>query len=453
MPRLSFRKQHGLAIAFAIAASCLVAPYGTAAGSTFQTLHFFGNIGDITPSPLTLGSDGKLYGTYQTNAGGTAFSLTAPKSGQPPWTFKAIYNFPGPGGQFPGGGVIMGPGGNLYGTTTAGGTGGIGTIYALVQSPANSGIWHESTLYNFPGSGKNGNVPQFDLIQGKDGALYGVTFRGGSAGAGAVFKLSPPAAGQTAGIEQVLFSFGTTVTKAGYPSGTNPFGPLLMDSHGALYGTTYYGGVGTSGFDFGVVFKLTPPVSGSGSWTETVLHAFNGAPDGAVPVGRLVMDSSGAIYGATESGGLTYSDGGIKYGIGVLYKLTPPAAGHTAWTETIIHTFSGGADGGGPGAGLVMDKSGALYGTTYSGGIKNESTYSNCTGGCGVVFKLTPPGVQTRWTISVLHYFTDGLDGRDPGSDLAMDASGALYGTTIVGGDGTRGFGDDGSGVVFKVTP
>jgi uncharacterized repeat protein (TIGR03803 family) len=449
MLHFSCVKRRSLTSALAITALCMVAPYRSATASTFQTLYFFGDGGNEDPSAVTLGSDGKLYGTYQTNPGGAVFSLTSPKSGQPPWALKAIYNFTKPGGQFPGGGVFMGPGGNLYGTTTVGGTGGLGTIYALVQSPAGSGTWHEATLYNFPANGKNGSDPQFDLLQGKDGSLYGVTALGGSAGNGAVFKLSPPAAGKTAWTEQVLFSFGTT---AGNPSGRLPNGPLLMDSNGALYGTTYYGGVGANS-GYGLVFKLSPPAAGHTAWTEAVLHAFGGPPDGATPVGRLVMDASGAIYGATEGGGLASNSSKGQFPGGVLYKLTPPAAGHTAWTETVIHTFSDGADGANPSAGLIMDKTGALYGTTSNGGLANKNS-NNCKFGCGVVFKLSPPTAAVQhWAISVFHAFVDGLDGRMPGSDLTMDASGALYGTTTIGGDGSKGSGDDGNGVVFKVTP
>ncbi len=163
-----------------------------------------------------------------------------------------------------------------------------------------------------------------------------------------------------------------------------------------------------------------------------MLYGFTGGGD---PEAGLIMDASGALYGTTEHGGGDDS--------GTVFMLTPPVAGETRWTETVLHTFTGGADGFAPLAGLIMDASGALYGTTWSGG-------PGCVGAnCGTVFKLTPPASgETRWTETVLHSFTGGADGADPGAGVIMDASGALYGTTVNGGGRAPR-----CGTVFKVVP
>jgi uncharacterized repeat protein (TIGR03803 family) len=192
--------------------------------------------------------------------------------------------------------------------------------------------WTETVLYSFAGTG-DGCIPQYGrLIFSSKGALFGTT-RGTTrvigAASGTVFKLKPPAPGQTLWTEKVLYSF------KGGSDGSQPWAGLIFDSEGALYGTTYFGGPK----NFGTVFKLAPPAAGQTEWTETVLHRFHGVAggDGENPAGGLVFDSAGALYGTTLAGG--------AISLGTAFKLTPPAAGQTHWTETVLSDLpNGGAN-------------------------------------------------------------------------------------------------------------
>jgi len=208
--------------------------------------------------------------------------------------------------------------------------------------------------------------------------------------------------------EKVLHSF------TGSPDGDVPYGALVIDASGNLFGTTLEGGSGGDG----TVFELSP--SGSG-WTETVIHSFTGAPDGAEPWGSLVFDAAGNLYGTTQHGG-TPSDGGV------VFKLSPSGNG---WSETVIYSFESGADGCQPTAGLTIDSLGNLYGTTTSCGIN-----------FGTVFELSPSG--DAWNETTLWEF-GGVDGANPYSGVTFHGSGNLYGTTVNGGY-------FGLGNVFKLT-
>ena len=280
-------------------------------------------------------------------------------------------------------------------------------------------------LFSFSGT-HNGANPFGGVIQDKSGALYGTTGAGGTAGAnGTVYKLSPPLAGETKWTETVLYRF------KGGDDGQNPDAALVMDPSGALFGTTQWGGVG--GYN-GTVFKLTP-VDGKTLWHEAVIYRFGDA-DGTDPVSSLALDPSGALYGTACGCGIgTYSKGTV-------FQLTPPAKGSKSWTYSIIHAFTGGNDGGTPYPGVVRDASGALYGATGGGGTKNT----------GTVYRLTPPKAgETVWREKVLHSFTGYGDGAYPHGGVTIDpATGTLYGTTQAGG--TQPFGN-GSGVVYSLTP
>jgi len=212
----------------------------------------------------------------------------------------------------------------------------------------------------------------------------------------------------------VLHSF------AGYPTdGAGPVASLIRDAAGNLYGTTGRGG---ALIYYGVVFKLSP------TGTETVLHSFAGPPtDGAGPVASLIRDAAGNLYGTAEAGGENNS--------GVVFELIRC---NSAYDFKVLHSFTGGADGGYPVAGLIRDAAGNLYGTTFHGGAES----SNCGGlTCGVVFKLSPTGTET-----VLHSFTGGPDGGNPFAGLIQDVAGNLYGTSSIGGA-------YGYGVVFRLAP
>jgi len=207
--------------------------------------------------------------------------------------------------------------------------------------------------------------------------------------------------------------------------GAAPQASLIFDSAGNLYGTTTSGG-NCNGC--GVVFKLTRNSEGGG-WTENVLHSFTGGADGGSPSAGLIFDMAGNLYGTTSVGGAD--------GLGIVFELTLNANG--SWTESVLHSFTGGEDGALPDAGLIFDHAGNLYGTATAGG----------THAVGVVFRLSQNTDKT-WTESVLHSFcslTNCSDGLHPEANLIFDASGSLYGTTINGGS------CDPCGVVFKLTP
>jgi uncharacterized repeat protein (TIGR03803 family) len=245
----------------------------------------------------------------------------------------------------------------------------------------------------------------------------------------------------TAAKVQVLYKF------KGGMDGMGPQTGLAADSAGNLYGTTELGGGNyRCPHGCGTVFELSPPASGTGSWTETILYRFTGQSDGAVPLGRLIFDGQGNIYGTTNAGGDFSSkackdSGGVVTACGVVFELSPPAVPGGAWTETVLHSFVG-SDGARPNAGLTFDESGNLYGTTSAGGTP-------CGGpGCGVVFELSPP-LQPggEWTYAAIHELTGGSDGNFSFSDLTLDASQNLYGTTCSGGN------SGGGGVVFELSP
>jgi uncharacterized repeat protein (TIGR03803 family) len=207
--------------------------------------------------------------------------------------------------------------------------------------------------------------------------------------------------------------------------GNNPFGTVISDEAGNLYGTTQKGGFP----GFGVVFKLTP--TSNGLWKETILHTFKGSPDGVNPDSTLVRDSAGNLYGTTLYGGRKTKHCSANCGSGIVFKLTPTAKG--PWEETVIHQFTGGLDGAVPVAGVILDAVGNLYGTTSGGGAN----------AFGMAFKLSP--TATGWKETVLHSFGD-LDGIAPYAPLTFDNAGNLYGTTFIGGNQNLG-------VVFKLTP
>jgi uncharacterized repeat protein (TIGR03803 family) len=323
-----------------------------------------------------------------------------------------LFTFNGTDGNVPESGVVFGPDGALYGTTTYGGSGGVGVVYSL--RPAATACktalcpWTETVLYQFTG-GNDGGGPS-GLTCDYAGNLYGTTPGGGAFGGGTVFKLTPSNGGWT---ESVLYSF------SGGNDGAEPDSGVILDQAGNLYGTTFAGGTGHgSGCYYqgcGTVYQLTP--SGSG-WKENTLYAFQGGADGYGPAGGLIFDRSGSLYGTTTNGG-----GG---GDGTVFELSP--AGGGSWTFTLLYGEVGSS------ASLTMDGAGSLYGTIT--GFWVDGDY-------GSVFKLTPSG--GGWIYTTLHYF-GGNSGENPFGGVALDANGNLYGTTSGGGAYDNG-------VVWEITP
>ncbi|MGA3214002.1 MAG: choice-of-anchor tandem repeat GloVer-containing protein, partial [Terriglobales bacterium] len=361
--------------------------------------------------------------TTLTNGCGVVFELTPGAGGA--WTETVLYSFMGEGdGQNPEGGLVFDSAGNLYGTTyTDNNALGFGTVFEL--TPTASGPWNLTTLYTFTG-GADGRNPYSTLIFDSLGNLYGTTaFGGGDADSGVVFKLTSSTSAPWT--ETVLYTF------SGGNDGGNPFAGVTFDASGNLYGTAEEGGNtdDCTGSGCGVVFMLTP--AASGPWTETVLYAFSGGADGGEPMGNVIFDASGDLYGTAENGGVSDCDGTC----GVVFKLAPATS--APWTESVLHTFTGGADGNFPLAGVIFDSSGNLYSTASEGG-----TSDGCDGPCfGVVFELTPTA-SGPWNETVLYTFTNSGDGNEPEAGLVFDATGNLYGTTFGGGA-------DGLGVVFEL--
>jgi uncharacterized repeat protein (TIGR03803 family) len=337
-------------------------------GWTEKVLHNFnGTDGNFPMASLIADAVGNLYGTTfmgGTYGYGTVCELTRGASAMG-WTEKVLHSFNGTDGAAPYAGLIRDAAGNLYGTTSAGGThtsiyctSGCGTVFQLI--PTVGGGWTQKVLHNF--NGIDEYDPEAGLIFDATGNLYGTTAGVSAHGGGTVFELTPIAGGGWA--ETVLHNFN------GW-EGDHPFGGLIFDAAGNLYGMTAYGG--TSGD--GVVFELMP-IAGGG-WTEKVLHNFNGTDGGATFAG-LVFDVAGNLYGTSGGGDFTC----YGHGCGTVFELTrsPNAAGG-GWMERVLHSFNG-TDGSVPN-GLIIDAAGNLFGTTQTGG-----TGYYCPYGCGTVFEI-----------------------------------------------------------------
>jgi hypothetical protein len=295
-------------------------------------------------------------------------------------------------------------------------------------------------LHSFTG-GTDGSTPRANLIADSAGNLYGTTSGGGSknscfgsTGCGVVFKLSPPKTVGGAWKETILYRFD------GGADGADPLTGLVRDTSGNLYGTTTLGG------DFanqlclinvnngcGVVFELSPQQGGG--WVETVLYTFEGVTDGAYPWGNLTFDTAGNLYGTTSAGGGgPECNNGALLGCGTIFELS--ANGSDGWTLTTIYQFQGLQDGGIPLAGMTLDQAGDLYGTTAEGG----GTTSN-----GTVFELSPPSQQGGvWTESVLYDFTAAAG--QPNTGVIFDPDGNLYGTTATKNGTVYELSDSGGG-------
>jgi uncharacterized repeat protein (TIGR03803 family) len=226
---------------------------------------------------------------------------------------QVLHNFNGTDGAYSQAGLIFDAAGNLYGTTAGGGTSFAGTVFEL--TPIAGGGWTEKVLHNFNNDGTDGYLLYAGLVMDAAGNLYGTTYEGGTYNGGTVFELTPTAGGGWT--EQVLWSFGNGT------DGIEPQADLIFDAAGNLYGTTRVGGA----YGPGTVFELTP--TGSGGWTERVLHNFNGM-DGNNLSGGLIFDAAGNIYGTTGFGGTDDK--------GTVFELSPAAGG--GWTEQALHITS-----------------------------------------------------------------------------------------------------------------
>ena len=396
------RRAATAALAMALALTVVATP--AAHAQTFTVLHNFkdGQDGANPETGLTMDKAGNLYGTtiHGGLGVGTVFKLNK-SSG---WTFKPLYSFPAneSDGASPQARVIFGPNGTLYGTAGGGIPGG-GVVFNIEPRART-----ETVLYNFPGYHGDAGRPGSGDVVFYQGNLYGTTILGGSAGVGAVYELTP------SGEESVLYSF-----TGGQQDGSYPWSGVIFDGSGNLYGTTTAGGDPACLGGCGTIYKMTP--SGSG-WTEKPIYYFTGGSDGAAPYGGLIFDQKGNLYGTTVSGGsggtvfelkpkpegswkfkllysfvgnggpsgsLTMDAAGNLYGItaenncpdcstyGDVFELTPSGG---SWSYINLHAFQDGNDGGDPYGSVVLDANGNLYGTAWGWGKY----------GYGTVWEITP---------------------------------------------------------------
>ena len=382
----------------------------SSATSGEQVLYSFsgGSDGGNAATAIALDNGGNLYGTTVVGgayACGTVFKLT-PKA-SPPWNESVLHSFTCySDGKNPHGGVSFDPDGNLDGTTVAGGSGGYctgdgcGVTYQL--TPATENVLHAFTGAN-DGFGPGGAVV-FD----RKGNVYGTTPDGGSNYVGVVYEI------QHSGAKwhyRVIHPF-----TGGDDGSVGSLGALLIDKSGSLYGVAEEGGAHGAG----TVFELSRKGK---RWKFTTLYAFKGTPDAGSPYGGLVADKSGKLYGTTYYGGAN--------GLGAVYELVPGR--HGKYKERVLYSFAGGSDGSSSTTTLAFGSSNDLYGTTSAGG-------GTCD--CGTIFKVNAKTGQE----AVLHSFGMGKDGAYPYYGLTPDGKGNFFGSTVAGGN-------FGQGAVFEFTP
>jgi uncharacterized repeat protein (TIGR03803 family) len=385
-------------------------------GQTLTTLYSFGSAphdGLFPGSGVIIDSNGDLFGTTGVGgrhgaADGTVFELSHPLVQGGQWIETVLYRFSGtPDGKIPLGRLVMTSTGALAGTTLHGGVDDSGIAYTLAPG-AQPGTWKRAKLHDFGTVPDDVVTPDLGLFSAPEG-LYGVD-QGGANNTGAFYQLTPPASGRGAWTQNILFSF----QASGSGDAALPGGEPIRDAGGNFYGVTALGGVN----NLGAVYELSPSTVPGGSWTEAVLYSFNGT-DGTLPSGPLLLGPGGVLYGTANGGG--------DSGAGLVFELDPPAVRGDPWTENILHTFTGGSDGGSPANGVIADKIGRLFGTAG-----------------GTVFMLHRPHTRGgAWTETVLHSFSVS-DGFIINTPITLFKN-ALYGVTAQGGT-------FGKGTAFKLT-
>ena len=401
-------------IRFVMAVMATLAGAAWAANSTPVIYSFAGaNDGEYTDTELVMDSAGNLYGTSVQGGiygGGTVFQLAPSGSG---WTHTVLYNFTGgaDGGE-PYKGVTLDAHGNLYGTAVTGGggscEGGCGVVYKLDNS---GGVWSQRVIHEFTG-GNDGSGPGSPVAFDKHGKLYGMTPTGGADGFGVVYELKP--ASNSVWSLTVIHTFTGGLDGLGGSASR-----LLIDAAGNVYGVSTVGGAN----GFGNVFELT---SSGGKWHLTTLYSFKDQPDGASPYGGVIFDKDGNLYGTTYYAGAN--------DVGTVYKLTHS---NGAWTESVIYSFKGGSDGDSSISTLVADAKGNFYGTTSDGGAVG------C--GCGTIFKVAPSSGGS-WTESVAYRFPGVPKAGFAYNGMVSDSKGNFYGATVHGGTTNNG-------AIYKFTP
>jgi hypothetical protein len=382
------------------------------AQTAFEVLHVFNKTGDGQQPMAGVQADpaGNLFGSAEFGGAhgfGAIFMLKPPPAGKTNWTEKVIFSFAdGNDGGFPGSPLSVAPNDELVSSTLMGGTANRGNIFRLNPPTSPLAPWTEKVLVNFQGqSGGDGDGPLGPLLVEHSGTIFGTTSSGGTSNCGTAYKITPSSNGGTVK-ESVIFNF-----TCGADGGRPQIG-VIADAKGNLFGTTETNG----DFNNGVVFQLTPPSDGSSDFQETTILGFN-VTDGAQPVANLLA-FNGSFYGVTFQGG--------QFGQGVVFQLMPPAHAGGSWTEAVLHSFSGGTDGGEPQTGLVPDGSGGFFGTASQGGATGNGNF----------FHLVPPAEQGgAWTLTPLHQFAGGNDGSVPSGELLKHGN-TVFGTTQGGANG-----------------
>lgn len=310
---------------------------------------------------VTLDADGNLYGTAVVGGAGgacedgcgVAYMLT---NAGGTWSQSVLHDFTGgTDGSGPGAGLTFDPAGNLYGMTPIGGKYGLGTIYQL--HPGRDGAWRLRVIHAFTGGTDGSSGSAGRLLFDEAGNLYGAATVGGAHGAGTVFELK---------LRNGTWELHTLYAFQGQPDAGFPYGGLVFDQSGNLYGTTYYDGAN----DLGAVYQLIP--GPRGTWKERVLYSFEGGTDGSNSISNLVFDAGGNLYGTTSEGGAAGCS------CGTIFKLAPRDDG--GWTESVAYSFAGAPDGAFAYNGMVGDSEGNFFGATVHGGDDDE----------GAVYEFTP---------------------------------------------------------------
>jgi uncharacterized repeat protein (TIGR03803 family) len=386
-----------------------------AAASTTKILYSFagGSDGEYLDTDLVMDAAGNIYGTTVQGGdfgSGTVFQLSPSSSG---WTHTVLYSFKGgtDGGE-PYKGVTLDAHGNLYGTAVTGGSGscegGCGVVFKLTNS---GGTWTQRVIHYFTG-GADGSGPGSGLTFDQHGHLYGMTPTGGANGLGTIYEMRLQSNG--AWRLHVIHTF-----TGGNDGSSASAGRLILDAAGNLYGVATVGGANGKG----VAFQITH--SETTGWTLLPLYAFKDQPDGALPYGGLIFDKAGNLYGTTYYAGLN--------DVGTVYKLSPT---NGSWTETVLYNFKGGTDGSSPISTLVSDAKGNLYGTTSEGG-------TGCA--CGVIFRLAR-GANNTWTEGVAYRFPGAPNAGFSYNGMIADSAGNFYGATTHGGPSN-------DGTIYQFTP
>jgi hypothetical protein len=433
------------------------------AAPSLATLYTFsgGADGAYPASSLLPGGQGSFFGSAQAGgaaSSGTIFQLLPPAKGSTTWSLNPLYSFAGGADGYNPYNIIINQAGQIFGETLYGGNSNAtncgstacGTVFELVPPAQGQTQWTKLTLYSFTGNA-DGHTPT-GLTLDNSGNLYGFTYGGNGScgyngtvfGCGTVYQLSPPPQGQTTWTYHLLYTF------AKFSDGEFPAGAPLLDSAGAIYGTTGFGGPGAPAAcapatGCGIVFKISPPSGNQKTWQRSALFAFDGTNGIGGPT-SLIADGNGNFYGTTNEGGTDYVDCpasqtyGYPGGCGTAFELSPPANGKKKWKLTSIWSFDNGADGSYPYNTGLTPVGGAYY-TTSSGAYPIADTY-------GSIVKFTPPGRGGgAWTEATLFTFSNDANGAQPSCALLSRGT-YLYGTTTGTGSGGAPY-----GTIFRIKP